>query len=279
MNSGQLDLFSGRGSARGDEGRATNASQPETPLRPEMLPDDLLIEKIRDAGMHVAPVLAGEAARRRLHASVPALEALCRRFTGFGRERAIPEQLCALEALAAIGGPSAAEALARLIACGAIGGPGLRTALAAASHLGCSLPNAVVRACLDDKDAVIRASACRFVRPRQDMIGRLLDLLEDRDRDVRVAAACALGRLGRREAKPMLVSLLRTNPTAAVVEAAVPVVDDDVVVLLARIERTCPSLAQAAREALDLTGHPRSQQRPAKAGAHQHIVASGTPHY
>jgi hypothetical protein len=42
--------------------------------------------------------LAHEAGRRKLTAAVPALEALCRRFSGFGIRRLLPEQAAALSA-------------------------------------------------------------------------------------------------------------------------------------------------------------------------------------
>ena len=53
--------------------------------------------------------LAAEAGRRRLAAAVPSLETLCRRFSGFGIDRMVPEQAAALQALAAIGGREAAS--------------------------------------------------------------------------------------------------------------------------------------------------------------------------
>jgi hypothetical protein len=68
------------------------------------LGDEALIAGITGAGLTDAPSLAAEAGRRRLAAVIPALEGVCRRFAGFGLERAIPEQVAALEALAAIGG-------------------------------------------------------------------------------------------------------------------------------------------------------------------------------
>ena len=54
------------------------------------------------------------------------LERLCRRFTGFGGDRAVPEQVAALDALAANGGRDAADAVARIITKGAVQGPDAR---------------------------------------------------------------------------------------------------------------------------------------------------------
>ena len=46
--------------------------------------------------------------------AVVALEALCRRFRGFGLEHPVPEQTAALETLAEIGGTEAARAVKRI---------------------------------------------------------------------------------------------------------------------------------------------------------------------
>jgi hypothetical protein len=91
MAAQQLDLFSG----------GTTSGDPHPPqqraLAPASLEDAALIEAIPDAGIANAPELAAEAGRRRLAAAVQALERLCRRFVGFGSDRAIPEQVAAVE--------------------------------------------------------------------------------------------------------------------------------------------------------------------------------------
>jgi hypothetical protein len=80
--------------------------------------------------------------------------------------------------------------------------------------------------------------------------------LDDLDRTVAKAAACALGRMGRTEARPLLKRWLRDEPCEDVVEAASSVADAECVVLLGRIARSIPSLADAARDALEEIGHP-----------------------
>jgi hypothetical protein len=82
----------------------------------------------------------------------------------------------------------------------------------------------------------------------------------DLDSDVRHAAACALGRLGRPEARAALTGLLRDAPSRAVINAITAVADEECVILLARIARTVPDLADAAREALEAVDHPRVAQ-------------------
>jgi hypothetical protein len=85
------------------------------PIAPAALDDAALIAAIPTAGLSHAPALAAEAGGRKLASAVPALENLCNRFTAFGADRPVPEQNAAVRALAAIGGPKAAQAVARLL--------------------------------------------------------------------------------------------------------------------------------------------------------------------
>jgi len=229
-------------------------------MPPGDLDDADLIAAIPGADLVEGPGLAREAGHRQLAAAVPALEALCRRLTGFGVDRAVPEQVAALEALASIGGPEAARAVARLIAAGAVQGPTLKTAVSAAARLCSDLPSGIVLEWLHHADPTIRADACWCVRVWPEAVPRLLDLLADPNRNVRIAAACALGRLGRREALADLRDLLRRAPSVEAIDAVTAVADEDAVVLLARIARTRPDLALPARDALEAIDHPRAAQ-------------------
>jgi hypothetical protein len=219
-----------------------------------------LVAAITDASLADASSLAAEAGRRRLAAAVLALEDVCRRFAGFGLERAIPEQVAALEALAVIGGRAAAQAVARIITKGAVQGPAVGIAVSAAAQLDSELPAAVVLGLLRHSDRSVRAAVCRCVRPWPEAVPILVDLLDDLDSDVSGSAACALGRLGRPEARPALVRLLRMAPSPEVIDAVAPVADEDCVVLLARIARTKPNLAFTAIDALHQVEHPRAAQ-------------------
>jgi len=91
MAAAQLDLFAGSGNRLGTGRRAAHS---------------------RSEASH--RVRATEAGRRRLVGAVVALEALCRRFRGFGAEHPVPEQTAALETLAEIGGTEAARAVKRI---------------------------------------------------------------------------------------------------------------------------------------------------------------------
>jgi HEAT repeat protein len=214
-----------------------------------------------EASLADGPALEAEAGRRRLVAAVPALEEICRRFAGFGLERAIPEQVGALEALAMIGGSEAARAIVRIMTKGVVQGPAVRVAVSAAARLDCELPVAVVMALLRHADRSVRAAACRCVRTtRPEAVPVLIELLDDLDREVSESAACALGRLGRTEARPSLVRLLRTAPSPDVIDAVASVADEDCVVLLARIARTKRDLASSAIDALHQIDHLRAAQ-------------------
>jgi hypothetical protein len=250
----QLDLFAGAG-VRAEHGAAD-------PVRPRLIASELddgaLVAAIPQASLGDCEALAAEAARRRSAAAVPALEALCRRFAGFGRERAIPEQLAALTALAAIGGREAAAAVARTIVAGIAQGPGLGAAVDAAARLGAMLPESAVLPLLRHQDRRIRAAASRCARASPAVIAALAELLDDADRAVAVEAACALGLMGRGEARAMLLRSLREAPSAEIVEAASGIADEECLIVLGRLARTRADLAQAALAALESINSPRA---------------------
>jgi HEAT repeats len=159
-----------------------------------------------------------------------------------------------------IGGRASAQAVARIIAKGAVQGPAVRIAVSAAAQLDSELPAAVVLGLLRHSDRSVRAVSCRCVRPWPEAVPILVDLLDDLNSYVSGSAACALGRLGRPEARPALVRLLRMAPSPEVIDAVAPVADEDCVVLLARIARTKPGIDNVARDALDRIDHPLATQ-------------------
>src|ERR1700736_2233124 len=61
------------------------------------------------------------------------------------------------------------------------------------------------------------------------------DLLDDLQRPVRMAAACALGLMGRNEVRPLLARYLREEPSAQLIDAVAPVADEEGIILLGRI--------------------------------------------
>lgn len=267
MSGQQLDLFSGRGCEREAE---TAESVAPAPLQVTAdLDDAALIAAIPMARLKEAPVLAAAAGQRRLQSAVPALLALCRRFSGFGQQSAIPEQMAALDALAAIGGTAAAQATGRLLVERTVQGPNREHAVTVAAALGTRLPASLLLELIADPAPHVRAAACACVGRQLALVPRLLELAHDDAAQVRTAAACTLGRMGRREALPTLTSLLREAPSTMVIDAVAAVADEDCVILLARLARSDDQLAEAAEDALAVIDHPRARQLLARLQAEQ----------
>jgi hypothetical protein len=244
----QLDLFAAGGLSA--PAAVPAPAQRSPPLAPD-LDDDALIAAIPNAGPANCRDLADEAARRHLVGAVAALEALCRRFKGFGLQHAVPEQMVGMRAITAIGGHEAAQAITRIIVDQAAQGPGLAAAINAAARLGCRLPAATSLPLLRHADPAVRADAARCARLDAEVIDVLIDLLGDLHDTVALAAACALGRMGRIEARPMLLRLLQAQPSAEVIDAVSFVADEDCVVVLGRIARTRQDVAADAMRALE----------------------------
>lgn len=224
-----------------------------------VLDDQALIAAIPESDCTDSITLAQEAGRRRLTAAVPSLEALCRRFSGFGRHRILPEQTAALCALGAIGGREAAQSISRLIIREAVQGPALNLAVDTAARIGCIFPVGVLQSLLRHADPNIRASACGCARRNPEVISVMIELLGDLNQSVVRSAACALGRMGRIEARPVLVKLLRAQPSEEVIDAVSAVADEECMIQLGRIARTEPTLAGAVLDALEGTDHPRAE--------------------
>jgi HEAT repeat protein len=253
----QLDLFSATADLV-ERVPASNETRPD--IAYDTLDNDSLIAALPHAGIRDSLALAAEAGRRRLPEAIPALEALCRRFAGFGIDRIVPEQAAALNALVLIGGIGAAQAVTRLISKRIVQGPVLSTAVAAAAQLGAKLPADAVLGLLQHRDAQVRADACRCTRPWPEVFPLLIDLMDDLRSAVRTAAACALGRMGRSEARPLLARRLREEPSAELIDAIAPVADEECIVLLGQVARAVPDLLSAALDALESIDHPRAEK-------------------
>jgi HEAT repeat protein len=250
----QLDLFS-------STGIQVEFPRPLiTECRPAAtdLDDQALIVAIPRSNLADSIALAAEAGRRRLAAALPSLETLCRRFSGFGIDRMVAEQAAALQALAAIGGREAAEAVTRLIVRGVVQGPALSLAVSTAARIGSILPTEVLRSLLRHLDPGIRADACGCARRRPELIAVMIDLLDDLNQGVAKSAACALGQIGRIEARPLLAKLLRDAPSEELIDAVSSIADEECMVQLGRIARTEPELSDAALNALEDIDQPRA---------------------
>ncbi|HUB13892.1 MAG TPA: hypothetical protein VMB34_18230 [Acetobacteraceae bacterium] len=264
----QFDLFSGAGASLGGEdtppaaptGRSAPARENQSVAAADKatLTDAALIAAIPDATRTSCHPLAAEAARRKLAAAIPALEALCRRFKGFGLHHAVPEQVAALRAMAAIRGPDAVAALRRIITEAIVAGPGLSEAVRAAAALRCILAEPTAVALLRHPDPATRADACRCTPRGGDAAIVLASLLEDLHPDVATEAAKALAHMGRSDGRLWLLRRLHQRPDAALLSAIAAIADDEVTVLLGRVARTDPDLRQAALDALEAIETPRA---------------------
>ena len=253
----QLDLFADSSPPPAE----TAAAAPPPPVAPSELDDAALLAAIPVSGRTDGPPLAAEIGRRRLASAIPILADYCRRFAGFGAHHALPEQVAALAALAAIGGPEAARTVALIIERCWVQGPTLATGVAAAAQLGSRLPMDTVLALLRHPEPPVRRDACSLTRRGPEVLATLTDLMGDLHPDVSLAAACALGRMGETVARHRLLSALHHGPTVRAIEALVPIADADCIVLLGRTAHSAPPvIAAAARTALEALEHPLAER-------------------
>lgn len=217
------------------------------PVRPvSELPDDRLIDFLT---LHLygeppaEPALSDlveEAGRRRERRAVPLLLRVCRRFAGHDREAPSAELRTALDALARIGDAGAGPPLVELVEKDAYGPSGTAAVLGCLAALRFRPAGGLVRAAARHQEPAVRQAACLLAGAlaRPEELEQILPLAGDPDRQVARTASLTLGRLGYRPVKPELEALLmRAAPLdlPAVVEALVPVADDDTAVVLGRV--------------------------------------------
>jgi len=253
MDQAQLELFADRPPTP-----SATISAAARLLVPENLSDAALIAELPDSTIADARALAAEAGRRGLGDAVRALVALCNRFVGFGVDCQVPEQIAALEALGSIGGLEASQSVSQMIAKGIVQGPNLAAALIAASRLCVKLNPDVALPILRHAEPSVRAAACACVRAGGDIVSTLIELLTDLNSEVGIAAACALGGMGRVEALSLLKRCLIEKPSPRVIEALAGVADEEAIVFLARLGRKRPELAKCVLAALDEIDHPKA---------------------
>ena len=249
----QFDLFAGGGSVGPD-----TVSAPQ-PLRPETLSDEDVIDRIPDAGISDVRLLCNLAVERGLgDRAVPALEALWRRFKGFGLEHPLPEQTAAIETLARLDTESARDLLVAFVTTPDLPPPLLPRALAAVRALSLRLPRDFIGTLLGHPDPGIRELAFALSWSGKPDIEKILAGLDDPQPTVRQAAAVALGNLGRRDAKATLLQGLRGNPTGEIAMALSNIADDEIIVHLGRCADAHPALANAIATELEEIETPRS---------------------
>ena len=154
----QLELFAERGGVEPRHSPQTAASSAHAPAV-DALSDDDLLELIPNAGPSNVEAVCSEVVSRSLQAGVPALEALWQRFSGFGIEKPLREQLAVVDTLPRLGGTDARAALRRIVLWKGLPASLLPAALQAAASAGLALPAPFVAPLLDHEDAAVRSTA------------------------------------------------------------------------------------------------------------------------
>ncbi len=252
----QLDLFAERGRVMAHRVPEPMASPAAAPV--ETLSDDDLLESIEKAGPSNIEAVCSEVVSRSLEAAIPALEALWRRFVGFGVGKPLREQLAVLDTLARLGGTNARSTLSRIVLSKGLPASLLPAASQAAASAGLALPAAFVGPLLDHEDAAVRCAAFVLAARTDVPTARLREGLFDRSAANRRAAAVALGLRGDTSARRPLYDELARYPSTEVIEAIRVVWDDDAIVHLGRCARRHPRLAGAVLDALRDIASPRA---------------------
>ncbi len=253
----QPDLFAERGRVTPRHVPKPEASSSATPV--ETLTDDELLALVPKAGPSHIEAVCSEIVSRSLEAAVPALEALWRRFAGFGIETPLREQIAVLETLARLGGAEVRWALRRIVLSKALPALLLPAALQAAAKTGLTLPAGFVESLLDHGDATVRGAAFALAARSDVSVDSLREGLFDRSVANRRLAAIALGLRGDVRAREPLYDALARSPSTDVIKAITAVWDDDAIVHLGRCARRHPRLAAAVCEALLDIGSPRAE--------------------
>ncbi len=229
----------------------------------EKMEDQEVVARIPDADMAEVDALCDQVLDRGLgDDAVPALEALWKRFFGFGVDGPTREQRCALMTLARTGSSLSRQALARIVDAPDLIDSHLPLALQCASDANLALPGQRVARWLEDGRPEVRKCAfalARNCRPR--VPGHLLEAgLADPDALVRRACLVTMGHSGDARAKEGLLEELGRSPAAEVVAALACMLDDDIVTCLGRcgLEHAC--LREQVVEELEGEADPRARR-------------------
>lgn len=252
----QLDLFAERGRVTARLAAEPTAAPASAPVA--TLSDDDLLELIHKAGPSNIEAACSEVVSRSLEAAVPALEALWRRFAGFGVEKPLREQLAVLDTLARLGGTDARSTLRAIVLSKGLPASLLPAVSQAAASAGLALPAAFVGPLLDHEDAAVRGAGFVLAARTDVPADRLREGLFDRSAANRRAAAVALGLRGDASARKPLYDELARYPSTEVIEAITAIWDDDAIVHLGRCGRRHPQLAGAVLDALRDIASPRA---------------------
>ncbi len=161
----------------------------------DTLDDETLIALLGEVGPSEVRGICSEIAARSLEGAVLALEALWRRFTGFGIEKPLAEQIAVLETLAQLDSPEARATLRRILLRN-LPASTFPVALQAAARTGLALPTWFVAPLLDHADAAARCSAFALADKARIPAERLRIGLFHRTPEIRRTAAIVLAHRG-----------------------------------------------------------------------------------
>ena len=245
----QPDLFDDRhGRAIAEAAPVADTPQAAPPVG--KLSDGALIAMLPQAGRANVEALTDEVVSRSLAEAVPALEALWRRFSGFGVKVPYLEQRAVLSTLVRLEGEAARAALRTIVLSRGLPASLLPAAARAAADAGLGLPAAFVAPLLAHEDDAVREPAYALAVRASIGSDGLRDGLTDPSPVVRRLAAIAMGMRGDPEAREPLVDELERIPTAEVIEALSVIGDDDAIVYLGRCAENHPAFAEDVLDAL-----------------------------
>ena len=244
----QRDLFDDPGRIEGEAARPPNVAASGPPVA--ALSDGELIAMLPQADRSNVEALTAEVVSRALAEAVPALQALWRRFAGFGVKVPYSEQRAVLSTLAQLECESARQALRDIVLSKGLPASLLPAAARAAAEAGIGLPAAFVAPLMAHEGAAVRAAAFALAMQARMDSDRLRDGLTDPSPAVRRLAAIAMGVRGDAAARERLAEELERNPTPEVIQALAGIADEDTIVYLGRCAERHPALAKGILDAL-----------------------------
>ena len=223
----------------------------------ETLDDETLIALLGEVGPSEVRGVCSEIAGRSPQRAVPALDALWRRFAGFGIAKPLAEQIAVLETLAQLDSLEARATLRRILLRN-LPASTFPVALQAAARAGLALPTWFVAPLLDHADTAVRCCAFALADRAGVPAERLRMGLFDRTAEIRRTAAIVLGHRGHAEARKTLLEELQRSPEKALIHALAAIPDEDTIVHLGRCVAGNPALVGTVIDVLRDMECPRA---------------------
>ena len=223
--------------------------------------DQEVLARLPGADLSQVQILCEQVLKRGIgDDAVPALEALWRRFFGFGIDGPLREQRCALETLAKSGTSLSRQALVGIVSAPDLFDALLPLALRCATEANLALSGRSVTRWLEDGRPEVRECAFVLARNCSPPVQRhVLEAgLSDPEASVRRACLMTLGQFGHAAAKPGLLEELERRPSGEVVTALSGMLDDDIITRLGRCAREHERLRGQVIEELEGSDDPKA---------------------